>query len=413
MNQKLYVGIDVSGNSLVVGIVDTAGNKIAPAQTYRNNLPATEQLVADLVGQVDKTNAEQLLCATEATGFYDWHLLEYLAQSPELAGVEAKIYRLNPRQVKAFSKVSSQTDKTDDNDAFFIANYLRFSPPQHPFNADVDYLPLQRLTRFRKHLVEQIAVEKNYFLNHLFLKFSAYQQVKPFSAVFGATSRAFLSEFFSPDEVAQTDVKDLVSFVIKHSKNRFENPLEVVKKLETIARESYRIRPSLATSVNLVLATTLANLRALTQSLTSVNAAIEKALAGFTTTLQTIPGVGPIYAAGIFAEIGDIRRFASDAQLAKYAGLAWRKRQSGNFTAEDTPLMRHSNAILRYYLVEAANSVKNHNPIYRAFYEKKKNEANRRKHKRALVLTARKLVRLIYAMLSRGEIYQPEKADGH
>lgn len=74
--------------------------------------------------------------------------------------------------------------------------------------------------------------------------------------------------------------------------------------------------------------------------------------------------------------------------------------------------MRQSNAILRYYLVEAANSVKTHNPIYRAFYEKKKNEANRRKHKRALVLTARKLVRLIHAMLSRGEIYQPEKAAG-
>lgn len=69
--------------------------------------------------------------------------------------------------------------------------------------------------------------------------------------------------------------------------------------------------------------------------------------------------------------------------------------------------MRQSNATLRYYLIEAANSVKNHNPIYRAFYEKKKTEATRRKHKRALVLTARKLVRLIYAMLSQGKIYQP------
>jgi len=42
-----------------------------------------------------------------------------------------------------------------------------------------------------RHIVEQIAKEKNYFLNHLFLKFSAYQQVKPFSSVFGATSCAF------------------------------------------------------------------------------------------------------------------------------------------------------------------------------------------------------------------------------
>ena len=194
----------------------------------------------------------------------------------------------------------------------------------------MDYLPLQRLTRFRKHIVQQIALDKNYFLNHLSLKFSAYQQVKPFSSAFGATSLVFLVEFFSPEEVAAT---------------------EVVKKLEAVARESYRIRPALAKSLNLVLATTLANIRALQTSLTE---AIENGFAGFTNTLQTIPGIGPIYAAGIFAEIGDIRRFATDAQLAKYAGLAWRKRQSGNFTAEDTPLMCQSNTILRYYLVEAA-----------------------------------------------------------
>ena len=72
--------------------------------------------------------------------------------------------------------------------------------------------------------------------------------------------------------------------------------------------------------------------------------------------------------------------------------------------------MRQSNAFLGYYLVEAANSVRNHDPRYGAFYQKKKKEVSRRKHKRALVLTARKLVRLIYAMLSRGEIYQPDKA---
>lgn len=413
MNRPLYVGIDVAGNSLVVGIVDANGAKLDKAKTYRNTLPAAVQLVTDLIAEADKHSANALFCATEATGFYDWHLLEYLAESTELAVYQPKLYRLNPRAVKAFTAIASQTDKTDRNDAFFIANYLRFTQPEHPFNAQMDYLPLQRLTRFRKHIVEQITAEKNYFLNHLFLKFSAYHQVQPFSSVFGATSCAFLEDFFSPEEVAMTDMEQLLAFVIAHGKNRFQNPEEVVRKLVQVARESYRLRPTLAKSVNLVLATSLANIRALAKSLAEINAAIETAFAGFTTTLTTIPGIGTIYAAGIFAEIGDIQRFASDAQLARYAGLAWRKRQSGNFTAEDTPLIRQSNATLRYYLVEAANSVKNHNPTFRVFYEKKKNEATRRQHKRALVLTARKLVRLVYAMLSRGEIYQLQKASGN
>ena len=72
--------------------------------------------------------------------------------------------------------------------SLFIANFLRFEPPEHLFNANMDYLSLQRLTRFRKYIAQQIALEKNYFLNHLFLKFSDYQQVKLFSSVFGVTS---------------------------------------------------------------------------------------------------------------------------------------------------------------------------------------------------------------------------------
>ena len=162
--------------------------------------------------------------------------------------------------------------------------------------------------------------------------------------------------------MANTSVENLLTFIIKHGKNRFPKPDQVVEELKRVGTESYRIRPALAQSVNLVLVQTLANIRALEKSLKEVNRPIEKGFAGFSTTLETIPGIAPIYSAGIFAEIGDIARFASEAHLARYAGLAWRKTQSSSFTAEDTPLMRQSNATLRYYLVEAANSVRNRIP---------------------------------------------------
>jgi len=114
-----------------------------------------------------------------------------------------------------------------------------------------------------------------------------------------------------------------------------------------------------------------------------VNRAIDKGLAGFSTTLETIPGRGPIYSAGIFAEIGGIDRFESEENLARYALLAWRKTPSGNFKAEDTPLQRQSNVTLRYDLVEAANRVKNRIPEYQRFYDQKDQEASKRKHQRA------------------------------
>lgn len=66
---------------------------------------------------------------------------------------------------------------------------------------------------------------------------------------------------------------------------------------------------------------------------------------------------------------------------------------------------------LRYYLIEAANSVRRYAPEYKAYYRKKYNESSTHKHKRALAFTARKLIRLIYALLSKGQLYSNLKVE--
>jgi len=46
--------------------------------------------------------------------------------------------------------------------------------------------------------------------------------------------------------------------------------------------------------------------------------------------LLSIPGIGPVYAAGIITEIGSIDRFDHESKLVKYAGLFCPKHQSEN-----------------------------------------------------------------------------------
>ena len=69
--------------------------------------------------------------------------------------------------------------------------------------------------------------------------------------------------------------------------------------------------------------------------------------------LQSIPGVGPLLAMTIVAEIGDITRFANAAKLRSYARLAPRLEQSGERTRLG-PLMKHGNPLLCWALVQAA-----------------------------------------------------------
>jgi len=112
---------------------------------------------------------------------------------------------------------------------------------------------------------------------------------------------------------------------------------------------------------------------------------------------------------GIIAEIGSIEFFSNHNGLAKYAGITWRKTQSGNFNAESTRLTKTGNKYLRYYLMEAANSVRNNDFTFNEFYTRKYSEVKKGSHKRAISLTSRKLIRLIYGLLHHNQLFTPSK----
>ena len=405
-NTKLFAGIDASQKTNQCCLLDHNGEVIKEVMVA-NNVTGAHELEALLAKYAQKLQADELKVATEATSFYDFHILEFLSESEIMAGL--KLYRFNPRPVKAFKDSLKIMNKTDPEDAYAIAEYLRFRGEKvEEYRAKMEHLPLQRLTRFRWHLVQQLVRERNYFLSQLFLKFSAFGKGKPFSDTFGATASAVIEEFMTPDTIANASDEELVDFVIQHGRNRFPDPQGIVQKLKYVARESYRLRPALAENVHRILCLSLANIRALKASLEELNQTIHKQLGAFSITLTSIKGIGDLYAAGIFAEIGNINCFPSEAQIARFAGLAWKRHQSGNFQAETTRLDKRSNAYLRYYLVEAADSLRRHNPEFRAYYKKKYAEVTKHQHKRALVLTARKLVRLVDALLRTNRLYQPK-----
>ncbi|MGE5134588.1 MAG: transposase, partial [Gemmatimonadota bacterium] len=62
--------------------------------------------------------------------------------------------------------------------------------------------------------------------------------------------------------------------------------------------------------------------------------------------IQALPGIGPVLAAVLVAEIGDITRFATPARLCSWAGLTPRHRESdtkvsrGHITKQGSPLVR-------------------------------------------------------------------------
>lgn len=404
---SLFVGIDVSSKDFKVRIMDDQGNECVKRLHALNDHPGCERVANYLAEACAKENQDRLVIGLEATSVYSWPLQMFLAENSSLAPLQPQIYSFNPKVVANFKKAYVDLPKNDWIDAWVIAERLRFG--RLPENSQVDfrYLPLQRLTRFRCHLIEMISREKNYFLTNLFLKFSTLAQGEVFSNTFGATSESLTLEFFSPEEVAARPLDELIDFLMEKGRSHFEDPEATATKLKDAARKAHRLRGNLLQPINLILATSIETIHTLEKQVKKIDRAIEAEIQHFPNTLATIPGFGTVFSAGIIAEVGDIRRFANEGALAKFIGLTWRSHQSGDFTADDTPLTRTGNSYLRSYFIQAANSVRQREPEYKAFYQRKYSESKTHHHRRALVLTARKLVRMVDALLRSNQIYVP------
>ena len=281
------------------------------------------------------------------------------------------------------------------------------------------FIALKRLTRHRTHLSECITREKTYMVSNLYLKFSELQLLdgddKPFGSLYGAAASAVLTEFLSPQEIIDMPEEELLSFLAEKSRNRISDISKTSELLKKAARDSYRLDKCMYEPLNISLASSFNCIHAYQKEIKLIEQAIDKCIKGMNPNaliiLQSIPGIGPVWASGILSEIGDITAFHSSDALAKYAGLYWPKGDSGDFISEDNQISKAGNPYLRYYLGEAANSVRKHIPEYADYYARKYAEVTKHQHKRALALTSRKFVRLVFGLLAKNQLYTGEKLD--
>ena len=80
--------------------------------------------------------------------------------------------------------------------------------------------------------------------------------------------------------------------------------------------------------------------------------------------LLTLPGIGPVTAWTIRAEIGWFHRFRSGKQLSRFCGVSPRNASSGERQA-DAGLIKAGNPQLRAVLIEAAHRLMRHDPRWR------------------------------------------------
>lgn len=149
MSEAIFIGIDVSGDTLEVG-------STAQASTSRrsNDTPGIEALTAELLALAPA------LVVLEATGGYEFEA----ACALQAAGLAVAV--VNPRQARDFARAMGALAKTDSLDARMLAEFARVLH-QHPQRerfvkplADAQLQQLQALVLRRRQLVQMYVSER-------------------------------------------------------------------------------------------------------------------------------------------------------------------------------------------------------------------------------------------------------------
>lgn len=429
---RLQVGIDVGKNKLDLAMLAPGGELLEKHRSFANSAAGYAQVRAMLLETLQAKHFKGVDLAAEATSYYWLPVFYQLSQDAGLADFHPRQLLLNAGWVKWFKKSLPADHKSDGADPYYIAERMRSLPNKTWWQFDGRWLALRLQTRLHCHLSHSLVREKSYYQLILFLAYSAYTQVEPFSDVFGRLSQTLLDEDNLLDELSQLPTPDLAERLAQLSTHHLTDPLQTAIRLKQAVQDSFPVPEELDPPLQDALHRLGLVIQSLQEQIRGLDTHIRTlAQDNFPEVawLQSVPGVGPVFASGIAAEIAGLQRFLSPLKwdnrrkayrqrtqrevedaLAKFAGLWWPQFASGAFSAEERPLSKRGNAYLRYYLIQAADHMRRDLPSYSQYYARKYAEVTKHQHKRALVLTARKAVGLFVGLLHHHETFRPEEA---
>jgi transposase len=386
--EVIAVGIDVAKRAHEACFMGEDGRVIAKPRRFRNTRRGVGALLDDLHQLPEPTTI-----GLEATGHY------WLAVHDALIRAGHTVQVLNPLQTHAYRQTTIRKVKNDRKDAWLIADVVRICRGRAAYVPDETILQLRELTRFRWGLVDQIGDAKRRALSVLDRVFPEYETL--FSDVFIKSSQALLRQATSAAEFAEADLGELTTLLQRTSRGRFGHAK--AEAVQAAARDSLGLA-KLGGVASFELRALLDQIAFLERQVTEVEHEIEALVSTLEQHLTDIKGIGPVLAASLLAEIGDIRRFARLESLVAYAGIDPVVFASGEFNAAETRMSKRGSPHLRRALWLAAVSASRSNPDLASYLQRRLDQG--KPWGVAMGAVARKLLSRIYIILKHNRPYE-------
>jgi transposase len=384
-----YLGIDIGKNNHVASLLDEKGKVVFKAFSFSNSTDGANCLIGKI-----SSYSSALEIGMEATGHYWLALYSFLFEQGFL------IHVINPIQTDGWRNATEiRKHKTDVIDSVLIADFIRYGEFLETSLANEDVLSLRNLARFRNYLVSSISDLKRKTICILDQIFPEYQTV--FSNVFGKTSKEILLQLSTPSEFESVTAAQLESVLKEIALKKFAT--KKIQEISSVAKTSFGITFGLQ-SMTLQLRLLIEQINFIEEQVNEIERQTKTLLEKLSSPITTIPGISTVIGATILGEIGDISRFSNPSKLVAYAGIDASIHQSGNYQSTNNKMSKRGSPYLRTALFRAALIASTHDPVFKAYYQKKRFEGKH--HLTCLGAVARKLCYTIHAVLKNNCAYK-------
>lgn len=388
----LYLGIDIGKRNHVASMISSNKSIVFKAFKFANTTEGAESLIEKIYA----SNPENLPVEVglEATGHYWLALYSFLCEN------SFSVHVINPIQTDGWRKGTEiRKRKTDIIDSLLIADFIRYGDFAESHIADENTLSLRNLARFRSYLVDSISDLKRKTIAVLDQVFPEYETV--FSNIFGQTSKEILKSFSSPVDFENITSEQLLKALDKIKFKQFA--ATKINELAKLSKSSFGVKFA-SDSFTFQLKLLIEQIDFVQNQVNEIESEIEELLTIINSPITTIPGIGNVTAAVILGELGDVARFTSPSKLVAYAGLDATISQSGDFESTNNRMSKRGSPYLRRAIFTSAGIAAFHDPVFSAYYQKKRSEGKH--HLVAVGAVARKLCNVIHYVLKNNEPYK-------
>jgi len=390
----LFVGIDVSKDYSSGQGLDPEGKKLFYLE-FGMNGEGFSRLLNTL-----KTHCKDLSEVTvgmESTGCYHTNLFAFLCSE----GIACVV--INPLLISNFARLSLRKTKTDKKDALTIAQFLlahrsKLSQVSYCQNSQ----DLKDLARERESLAVMIAGLKNDVRRLLQMSFP---ELEHRCKLFTETMLRFLMKFPSA-RVIRTAKATEISKALIHAEGKRKRVFISAEEIINLAKVSVA---SDSVAKELILSEKIETLLYLEGKQKRITEALVEACRSMRVDeldiITSVDGISAITGSTFLAEVGDIELFSSSKHLIAFAGLDPSIHQSGQYEGISRISKRGNRHLRRVVFLMTLCAVRSQN-AFREYFLRRKEEGL--PPKKAILATAHKLLRVLFAMLSSKSCFRKE-----